>query len=125
MRGGAEGTPAAVRVFRLQEVVSRLEGEGLLVSSPAEDIDLTGIADDSRRVRPGDLFCAWVGTSADAHRFLPGARAAGAAAALVERPVPEVDLPQVVVSDGRRAAAAAAMVAVRDQIGRASCKERV
>jgi len=114
VRGGAEGTPAAVRVFRLQEVVSRLEGEGLLVSSPAEDIDLTGIADDSRRVRPGDLFCAWVGTSADAHRFLPGARAAGAAAALVERPVPEVDLPQVVVSDGRRAAAAAAMVAFRD-----------
>ena len=114
MRGGAEGTRAAERVFRLQEVVSRLEGDGLLISSPAEDIELTGIADDSRRVRPGDLFCAWVGTSADAHRFLPGARAAGAAAALVERPVPEVDLPQVVVSDGRRAAAAAAMVAFRD-----------
>lgn len=114
MRGGAEGAPAAARAFRLQEVVSRLEAEGLLVSAPGGDVELTGIADDSRRVRPGDLFCAWVGTSADAHQYLPGARAAGAAAALVERPVPEVELPQVVVRDGRRAAAAAAMVAFGD-----------
>lgn len=114
MRRGAGGAPAAERAFRLREVVSRLEDEGLVVSAPEVDAELTGISDDSRRVRPGDLFCAWVGTSVDAHRFVPGARAAGAAAVVVERPLSDVDLPQVVVRDGRRAAAAAASVAFGD-----------
>jgi UDP-N-acetylmuramoyl-L-alanyl-D-glutamate--2,6-diaminopimelate ligase len=114
VRGGADGASATTRAFRLQEVVSRLRAEGLVVSASGADVELTGIADDSRRVRPGDLFCAWVGTAADAHAFLPAARAAGAAAALVERPVPEADVPQVVVRDGRRAAALAAMAAFGD-----------
>jgi UDP-N-acetylmuramoyl-L-alanyl-D-glutamate--2,6-diaminopimelate ligase len=43
----------------------------------------------------------------DAHDYVASAAASGASAALVERPV-HVDLPQIVVSDGRRAAALAA-----------------
>jgi UDP-N-acetylmuramoyl-L-alanyl-D-glutamate--2,6-diaminopimelate ligase len=58
-------------------------------------------------VRPGDLFLAWKGTAADAHAFVAQAAAAGAVAAVVEHPV-DADLPQLVVSDGRRAAAIAA-----------------
>jgi len=94
--------------IRLTEVVARLDREGLLAEAPAVDLAVLGIADDSRRVRPGDLFCAWAGSTTDGHGFLPTAEAAGAVAALVERPVEACGLPQVVVKDGRRAAAVAA-----------------
>lgn len=99
---------AAPSALRLAEVAARLELEGLVVSRPAADPALSGIADDSRKVMPGDLFCAWQGTTSDGHAYLPAAERAGAAAALVERAVPESTMPQVVVTDGRRAAAVAA-----------------
>lgn len=95
---------------RLSGLVERLREASLLVSAPDEDPVLGGITADSRQVRPGDLFCAWQGTSADGHDFLASAEEAGAAAAIVERPVEGVDLPQVVVGNGRRAAAIAAAV---------------
>ncbi len=43
-----------------------------------------GLASDSRRVAAGDAFIAWPGQSADARRFVPRARAAGAAVCLLE-----------------------------------------
>ena len=53
------------------------------------------------------LFCAVRGAVEDGHRYVAAAERAGAAAALVERPA-EAALPQIVVKDGRRAAAVAA-----------------
>ncbi|MGH2352730.1 MAG: Mur ligase family protein, partial [Chloroflexota bacterium] len=54
------------------------------------DPEITGIAYDSRRVRPGSLFVAvWhPGYAADRHEFVADAVNAGAAAAVVQRPVP-------------------------------------
>lgn len=48
-------------------------------------LELGGVAADTRAVRPGDLFVAIRGERTDAHRLLPQAFAAGAAAALVDR----------------------------------------
>lgn len=62
-----------------------------------------GLSADSREVESGDLFVAVPGTSFDGHDFLAEAAEAGARAALVERPVDDVDLPQLVVSDSRLA----------------------
>ncbi len=104
------GGGATARLPSLGEVVARLERDGVLVSRPAAEPRISGIADDSRRVRAGDLFCAWAGTVVDGHRFLPAAESAGAVAALVERPAAGSAVPQVVVRDGRRAAALAAAV---------------
>jgi len=89
--------------------VSRvLRSAGLLEAERGpEDVAVRGVSQDSRAVRPGDLFLAWKGTESDAHDFVDDAAAAGAVAAVVERPV-DADLPQLVVSDGRRAAALAA-----------------
>lgn len=101
----ARGIP---RERRLAEVVSLLDEAGLLVSSPGSDPLLQGVADDSRRVGDGHLFCAWQGTAADGHAFVSAAEGAGAVAALVERPVEGTNLAQVVVRDGRQAAALAA-----------------
>ena len=105
----------------LSRVVARLQDDGLLVngpSAPAAETRITGVSDDSRRVAPGDLFCAWAGTHSDSHAYLGKAAQAGAAAALVEHRVGEIGIPQVVVSDGRRAAAAAAMAILGDPAGR-------
>ncbi|MBI3974535.1 MAG: UDP-N-acetylmuramoyl-L-alanyl-D-glutamate--2,6-diaminopimelate ligase [Chloroflexi bacterium] len=53
------------------------------------DPEITGIAHDSRRVRPGHVFVAvWhPGYAADRHEFAAAAAAAGAAAVVVQRPV--------------------------------------
>jgi len=79
----------------------------LAAEPPAELPEFTGLTADTRRLAPGMLFCAIRGAVEDGHRYLPRALEAGAAAALVEQPQ-SVALPQVVVSDGRRAAAVAA-----------------
>jgi len=53
---------------------------------------ISGFATDSGSVRPGDLFIAIRGARVDGHDFVAQAMAAGAAAALVERPVEEPHL---------------------------------
>jgi UDP-N-acetylmuramoyl-L-alanyl-D-glutamate--2,6-diaminopimelate ligase len=71
-------------------------------------IAIQGVTDDSRAVRPGSLFVAVPGLHVDGHEFVAGAVAAGAAAALVERPLPDVALPQLVVERSAAALADAA-----------------
>jgi UDP-N-acetylmuramoyl-L-alanyl-D-glutamate--2,6-diaminopimelate ligase len=92
----------------LSSVVRALASADLLVEAPDADPMLAGIADDSRRVIAGDLFCTWAGTASDGHLHAPLVAEAGAAAMLVERIVPHIAVPQVRVRDGRRAAAVAA-----------------
>lgn len=96
------------RAMRLSAFAARLDLAGLLQDHVGEDVAITSVADDSRQVAPGALFCAWSGTSFDSHAVLPSVAAGGAVAALVERPVPGVGVPQLVVRNGRRAAAVAA-----------------
>jgi UDP-N-acetylmuramoyl-L-alanyl-D-glutamate--2,6-diaminopimelate ligase len=62
---------------------------------------VSGIAVDSRQVRPGDLFVAQRGEQTDGIRFVPEARAKGAAAACSAAPVP--DFPTLVAPDPRGA----------------------
>src|SRR5256885_71464 len=56
-----------------------LEGNG--------DVEITGIAYDSRRVKPGDLFVAVEGLRADGHAFVGEALTRSAAAVAVDRDV--------------------------------------
>lgn len=53
----------------------------------APGVAITGFATDSNELRPGDLFLAIRGNRVDGHDYVPQALAAGAVAALVERPV--------------------------------------
>lgn len=60
------------------------------MTTPAEILDRlaalgvtpTGVADDSRQVRPGDVFLAYPGDLADGRRYIPDALARGAVAVL-------------------------------------------
>jgi UDP-N-acetylmuramoyl-L-alanyl-D-glutamate--2,6-diaminopimelate ligase len=68
---------------------------------------VTGVAYDSRRVQPGDLFAALRGADLDGHEYVRDAEERGAAALLIESPVPTA-LPQIQVADSRAALAAIA-----------------
>jgi UDP-N-acetylmuramoyl-L-alanyl-D-glutamate--2,6-diaminopimelate ligase len=94
---------------RAEALKERLLKAGELVRWP-DDLrgELGKIVTDSRQVGAGDLFVAWRGTSVDAHGFLPQVAQAGAAAAVVERPVGGVKIPLIEVKNGRHAAAIAA-----------------
>ena len=83
-----------------------------LIGSP--DLEVAGIASDSRRVRPGTLFVAYRGVNVDGHAFIGAALKNGAVALVGERDVSEIrdlllpaDLavPYVTVPDGREALA--------------------
>lgn len=52
----------------------------------ATDIDITGIQFDSRKVEPGNIFVAQVGTTMDGHTFVDGCIAKGAAAVVISNP---------------------------------------
>lgn len=87
---------------------------GVLVSlhnAPGLDPEVTGVALDSRKTRPGELFVALSGGSVDAHRFIPDAIRRGAVVAAGTRPVEAVfssGMPEATylqVSDSRLALA--------------------
>ncbi len=94
---------------RLETIVAALDRAGLLVPAPSPSAwpDIAGLTADTRTLRPGMLFCAVRGVAEDGHQFLADAARAGAVAALVEERQPG-PLLQVLVRDGRRAAAIAA-----------------
>lgn len=94
----------------LRDIMTRLEREQLLLHGSDADVSISGITDDSRNVSAGMIFCAWKGTARDSHDFVGAIAQKGAAAALVERHVDDANIPQLVVKDGRRAAAVAASV---------------
>jgi UDP-N-acetylmuramoyl-L-alanyl-D-glutamate--2,6-diaminopimelate ligase len=103
---------------RLRDLVERWRAEGRLAgtsdaeaspdATPVEDLGLAAIRDDSRAVEPGDLFVAVRGLRVDGHDFVGEAVDRGAAAVVVERPVANLSVPQLVVDRGAAALASAA-----------------
>ncbi len=69
-----------------------------------KDIDITGIAYDSRKVTAGNLFVCIKGYETDGHKFAASAAANGAAVIVAEDKI-DVDVPVVYVEDSRKAIA--------------------
>ena len=61
-----------------------------------EEVEVTGVAYDSREVKEGNLFFCIQGFNSDGHRYAPKAVEAGAACLVVSRQL-ELNVPQVVV----------------------------
>ncbi len=70
---------------------------------PGEDPEVTGVEQDSRRIKPGMVFVACTGGRIDGHRFIPQAVEAGAAAIVGERREIGAGIPFVQVLDSRLA----------------------
>jgi UDP-N-acetylmuramoyl-tripeptide--D-alanyl-D-alanine ligase len=85
--------------WTLAHVNDLVQGD-LLSGGPG--ITVTGVATDSRTIRPGELFVALRGENFDGADYVADATARGAQAALVAREVPET-VPQVLVPDTREA----------------------
>lgn len=90
---------SAWRLSDLADDIAAVVGDGA--------VGISGLAFDSRAVRPGDLFAALSGSRADGSRFIADALARGAAAVLGgpglrEAPPPA---PHLVAADPRRALA--------------------
>ncbi|WP_313192756.1 UDP-N-acetylmuramoyl-L-alanyl-D-glutamate--2,6-diaminopimelate ligase [Shinella zoogloeoides] len=111
--------------------ISDLAGPETNDLGAAAAIDATGIASDSRKVKPGDLFVALSGTKADGSAFIADAVARGAAAVVVaEGTAVEASVPVIPVKEPRRFLALAAarfygrqpetMVAVTGTAGKTS-----
>ncbi|HKP54923.1 MAG TPA: UDP-N-acetylmuramoyl-L-alanyl-D-glutamate--2,6-diaminopimelate ligase [Chloroflexia bacterium] len=94
--------------MELQRLLDDAAIDGITVSGN-EQVDITHIAEDSRRVEPGSLFVAVMGSVHDGHRFIPQALERGAVAVAGshdERPaeLPE-GIPYVHVPNDREAVA--------------------
>ncbi len=85
--------------FTLSQLAEITRGE-----LQGSDIAIDDVTSDTRKVTAGCLFVALKGERFDAHDFAEQAKAAGAGALLVSRPL-ACDLPQVVVKDTRLASA--------------------
>lgn len=90
----------------LGDLADALRREGLLVSSAEARPVLAGLTADSRAVAPGMVYVAVRGSQADGHRFVGDAVRLGAVAVIAERAC-DSGVPELLVSDGRRAAIAA------------------
>src|SRR2546423_3780367 len=86
-----------------------LFGDDARIDPQGDAVDVTGLAVDSRAVKPGDLFFALAGHKTDGSRFIDAAIASGAVAvAGVDPPEGARRVPFVVTPNPRRALALAA-----------------
>jgi UDP-N-acetylmuramoyl-L-alanyl-D-glutamate--2,6-diaminopimelate ligase len=87
-----------------------VEGADVRPVSGSLDIDVEGVAIDSRRVRPGDVFFALAGLKTDGRRHVADAIARGARAVIAHG---DVDVPGATVLDASNPRAVLARVAAR------------
>ena len=67
--------------MKLKELLKNIQPEQILGS---DDIEITGVNIDSRKIQDGHLFVTMKGTQVDGHKFIPKAIAQGAQAVLCE-----------------------------------------
>jgi UDP-N-acetylmuramoyl-L-alanyl-D-glutamate--2,6-diaminopimelate ligase len=85
-----------------------LFSDEIKIDTQAGTIDVSGLAMDSRRVKPGDLFFALAGAKTDGARFIDAAIAVGAVAVAGDLPPQRLAVPFVTTVNPRRALALAA-----------------
>lgn len=117
----------------LKPLLLSTAAQALGASVAGADVAFSAVCTDSRRVEAGQLFIALVGPNFDGHDYLAEVAAKGAVAALVQREVAGVALPQLVVADTRialgqlgalnRAAFNKPLAAVTGSSGKTTVKE--
>ena len=85
--------------MKLSELLQDIEIEQMIGSDKAE---ISGIAFDSREVKPGNLFVCVTGFKTDGHKFAESAVASGAAAIIAERDMSSLGVSCAVVKNSRR-----------------------
>jgi UDP-N-acetylmuramoyl-L-alanyl-D-glutamate--2,6-diaminopimelate ligase len=105
----AEAGPQEPRPLAgLVEQLATTEILSLPAGHAALETAVFGVCEDSRAAAGGRLFVAVPGFHVDGHDYAARAVEAGAAAVMVERILPDLGVPQILVRDAREALAAAA-----------------
>src|SRR5690242_16117667 len=68
------------------------------------NVQVSGIQEDSRKVRPGNVFIARPGTKSDGATYAADAQAKGAVAVVTPQAITGCSLPQVIIPDPASAA---------------------
>ncbi|MBR3612928.1 MAG: UDP-N-acetylmuramoyl-L-alanyl-D-glutamate--2,6-diaminopimelate ligase [Bacteroidaceae bacterium] len=68
--------------MKLSELIRNIQYTQIVL--PKEEVEVTGVNIDSRKVEAGDMFIAVRGTQADGHQFIPAAEEKGAVAIVCE-----------------------------------------
>ena len=84
----------------LRDLIEGLPGMRL-IGDPG--VSVKSISNDSREIKPGDVYVAVRGLRADGHAFITDAIGKGAVAIVVEHEQPGVEVSQIVVDDGAMA----------------------
>lgn len=115
----------------LASIAEIVQGENL--SPSAGTLLIKAFSKDSRSIQAGELYIAIAGEQFDGHQFVKQAEQAGASAALVQRVVEGVALPQIKVADTLLALGALAaynreqftgpVVAITGSAGKTSTKQ--
>ncbi len=92
--------------MKLKDVIKGVQVEGV---EGSVDIDITGVAYDSRQVEPGFLFVCIDGVEDDGHKYLNAAQNAGASAAIVTKEQDNFKGTVVMTTDSRKALAKCAV----------------
>ena len=86
--------------MKLSKLVRHLDSDGTYNFS---DVEITGIANDSRKVRPGYLFVAIKGHKTSGHNFIEKSIKLGAKAIVSEeKSYLDQRIPQIIVSNTRK-----------------------
>lgn len=85
-----------------------LVGTDAVLDASASALEITGVTHDSRRVKAGYAFFAFVGTAADGHSYVADAMKHGAVACICERRIEGLSILQIILPNARRALAIAA-----------------
>ncbi len=87
--------------MRLQSLIQNYPNAHGVTAAVSElaDLEISGICEDSRQVRAGDLFIARPGIKTDGRKFIEDAKSRGAVAVISHERLENCPLPQVVISD--------------------------
>ncbi len=86
--------------MKLEQLIQSIEALEILGST---DVEITGIAYDSRKVQPGSLFVCIKGYQSDGHLYTKSAIERGAAAILCQDEIGDVNVPVIRVKNSRKA----------------------
>jgi UDP-N-acetylmuramoyl-L-alanyl-D-glutamate--2,6-diaminopimelate ligase len=95
--------------MKLRDLIGQsIPGNDAVIEPAVAALEVTGVALDSRVVKPGDLFFALAGSKTDGARFIDAAVAAGAVAVVGDQAPAAGKVPFIAVANPRRALALAA-----------------
>lgn len=85
----------------IRQVAEWCGAEETLNLSGRNDLLLSGVSTDTRRIQPGQLFVPLKGERFDGHEYIVTAAEAGASACIWDRskPIPDMDIPFILVDD--------------------------